>query len=116
MPQTSPENVQLPKYLLEKNQMFFSDMQKAPPEGIQIKNPTRETLQFGSTLVDYFGDGGGSSHLNGAVEEAAVLSWLVHQAFGESQRHHAPRLVGLFQTFSRLLEHLNPCFGVGTCS
>lgn len=70
----------------------------------------------GTALADGCGERRASSHLDGAVEEAAVLSWLVHQAFGERQRHHAPRLVGLFQAFSGLLEHLNPCFGVGACS
>lgn len=87
MPQAPPENVQLPKHLLEEE-----------------------------ADVLLTGEGGTAgrmawAHLNGAVEEAAVLSWLVDQAFGQGQGHHAPRLVGLLQAFSRFLEHLNPCFG-----
>lgn len=113
MPQTSPENVQLPKHLLEK------DMRMRLSEVVPQKTPG-ELLSLGA---DGTASGGlfrngeaPSSHLNGAVEEAAVLSRLIHQAFGERQRHHASRLVGLFQAFSRFLEHLNPCFGVRACS
>lgn len=37
------------------------------------------------------------TYLHRTVEEAAVLSWLVQQAFGRGQGQHAPRLVGLTQ-------------------
>jgi hypothetical protein len=55
-----------------------------------------------------------STHLYGTVEEAAILAWFVQQAFGESQRQHAPWLIGLPQTptttnTSRLFEEFDPC-------
>lgn len=55
-------------------------------------------------------------HLHGAVEEAAVLARFIHQAFGESERHHAAWLVGLLQASSGFLKHLGPCFGIRACN
>lgn len=55
-------------------------------------------------------------HLNGAVEEAAVLARLIHQAFGECERHHAAWLVGFLQASSGFLKHLRPCLGVRACN
>lgn len=55
-------------------------------------------------------------HLNSAVEEAAVLPGLIHQAFGERERQHAPRLVGFLQASSGFFEHLRPCLGVRACN
>lgn len=55
-------------------------------------------------------------HLNGAVEEAAVLARLIHQAFGECERHHAAWLVGFLQASPGFLKHLRPCLGVRACN
>lgn len=49
------------------------------------------------------------TYLHSAVEEAAVLAWLVQQSFGGGQRQHAPRLVRFPQIAPRLPEELDPC-------